>query len=176
MDTTSVTAKLLPQPIDWEAILAEVNSWRGACLHHFSAVEMAVTETLLALSTTVSGGPEVRLRHLIGQRFEDLAAALGPGGPFEDAGKPVFPELAIFRDKHEAFRTVLCHGFAKVTVERNGLWVMVIRTLSIRSRQPDRTMMVLEQHEAEAKLTALKRDGVNLSSKLGTFRKALIAN
>ncbi|MCO5064298.1 MAG: hypothetical protein M9924_07750 [Rhizobiaceae bacterium] len=174
MDTTSVAAKLLPQPIDWDTIFAEVNSWRGASMHHFSAVEMAVTETLLALSTTIPAGPKARLRHLIGQRFEDLALALGPGGSFEEAGKPVFAELTNFREKHESFRNLLCHGVAKVTIERSGQWVIVIRTLSIRSRQPDRTTMVLEQREAEAKLAMLKRDGQNLSSKLGTFRKTVI--
>jgi hypothetical protein len=135
-----------------------------------------VTETLFALSTIDPGGPEVRLRHLIGQRLEDLALALGPGGPFEKAGKSAFAELSNFRDKHETFRTALCHGMAKVTVERKGQWVIFIRTLSIRSRQPDRSMLVMEQQEAEAKLVILRRDGQNLSSKLGTFRKTMIAN
>jgi hypothetical protein len=54
---------------DWEAIFAEVNAWRDSCLHHFSAVEMAVTETLLVLSAVPSGSTTIRLRHLIGQRF-----------------------------------------------------------------------------------------------------------
>lgn len=143
-------------------------------MHHFSAVEMAVTETLLALSTIVPEGSEVRLRHLIGQRLEDLALALGPEGSFEEAGKTVFDELSKFREKHESFRTLLCHGVAKVTVERSGHWVIFIRTLSIRSRQPDRGTLVLEQCDAETKLATLKRDSQNLSSKLGTFRKTTL--
>jgi len=174
MDTTSVSTKFLPQLIDWDAIFTEVNAWRGASMHHFSAVEMAVTETLLTLSSVAPQRPEVRLRHLIGQRLEDLALALGPGSSFEEAGKSVFNELSKFREKHESFRNLLCHGVVKVTGEPNGDWVILIRTLSIRSRQPDRSILVLEQCEAETKLATLKRDSQNLSSKLGTFRKAIM--
>jgi hypothetical protein len=60
-----------------------------------------------------------------------------------------------------------------VTVEHNGRWLLLIRTLSIRSRQPDRTMLALEQSEAETKLAALKRDGTKLASHLGQLRKTI---
>jgi hypothetical protein len=102
-----------------------------------------------------------------------LAAAIGPAGPFEDAGKHALPERARFRENHEAFRTLVCHGTVKVTVECNGRWLLLIRTLSIRSRQPDRTMLALDQSEAETKLAALKRDGIKLASLLGQLRKVL---
>lgn len=162
-----------PLPDNWEAIFAEVNSWRGACMHHFSMVETAVTETLLALSAAAPEKTTIRLRHLIGQRFEDLTGAIGSDGPFEDAGKHTLPELARFRENHEAFRTLICHGTVKVTVEPNGRWLLLIRTLSIRSRQPERTMLAMDQSEAEAKLAAIKRDGTKLASLLGQFRKAV---
>jgi len=172
--TTTYDETIPPlQSTDWNVIFSEVNSWRGACMHHFSMVEAAVTETLLALSATMPSQAVVRLRHLIGQRFEDLAAAIGPEGPFEDAGKHAFSELARFRENHEAFRTLLCHGTVKVTVERNGRWLLLIRTLSIRSRQPDRTMLALDKSEAETKLAVLKRDGTKLASLLGQLRKAV---
>lgn len=157
--------------VNWTSIFSEVNSWRGACLHHFSTVEAAVTETLLTLSATTPGEPSIRLRHLIGQRFEDLAVAIGLDGPFEDAGKHALPELSQYRENYEAFRTLLCHRVVKVTVEQNGQWILLIRTLSIRSRQADRTMLALEQSEAESKLAALKRDGNKLVSILGQLRK-----
>ena len=58
-------------------------------MHHFSMVETAVTETLLALSTMTHGKTAVRLRHLIGQRFEELGDGNRVSGPFERrAGKP----------------------------------------------------------------------------------------
>jgi len=159
------------QPINWDAIFSEVNSWRGACMHHFSMVEAAATETLLALSATAQGGIAVRLRHLIGQRFEDLAAAISPDGPFGEAGQRALTELSKYREKHETFRTLLCHGMFKVTVEHNGQWTLIIRSLSIRSRQPDRTILVLEHSETEARLAALKHDGQKLASILGQLRK-----
>lgn len=138
-------------------------------------VETAVTETLLALSATAQGEIAVRLRHLIGQRFEDLAAAISPGGPFEEVGRHALTELSQYREKHETFRTLLCHGMVKVTVEQNGQWILLIRSLSIRSRQPDRTILALEQSEAEARLATLKRDGQKLTSSLGQLRKVAAA-
>lgn len=95
---------------NWDATFAEVNCWRGACLHHFSAVEMAVTETLLALSTAEGAGGCVRLRQLIGQRFEDLAAAIGPDGLFVKEGQAAFVLLSRYRCQQEGFRAALCHG------------------------------------------------------------------
>lgn len=161
------------QGADWDAIFAEVNVWRGACMHHFSMVEMAVTETLLGLSAVTPDGAAVRLRHLIGQRLEDLTAAITPGGPFGEAGKAALVELSQYREKHEAFRSLLCHGVVKVTIERSGQWVLVMRALSIRARQAERNALALDQDEAQAALVALKRDGQKLASVLGQLRKAV---
>jgi hypothetical protein len=171
MTVTSGETKPSLQPIDWDAIFSEVNSWRGACIHHFSMVETAVTETLLALSATAQGETVVRLRHLIGQKFEDLAAAVGTDSPFEEVGRHALAELSRYREKHEPFRTFLCHGAVKVTVEHGGQWILFIRLLSIRSRQPDRSVLALEQSEAEARLATLRRDGQKLASALGQLRK-----
>ena len=173
MDIDSAKPALTSQPVNWDSIFAEVNAWRGACMHHFSAVEMSVTETLLALSATMPVGASVRLRHLIGQRFEDLAAAISADGPFNEPGRTAVEELSQFRVKHEAFRSLLCHGLVKVTVERSGHWVLVMRILSIRARQAERSAVALEQGEAEALLVALKRDGQRLASVLGQLRKAV---
>ena len=101
--------------------------------------------------------------------------AIGPEGPFEDVGRHAHPEFARFRDNHEAFRTLICHGTVKVTVEHNGQWLLLIRTLSIRSRQPDRATLALEKSEVEDRLAALKRDGTKLASILGQLRKAVAA-
>lgn len=160
---------------NWEAIFTEVNCWRGACMHHFSIVEMAVTETLLALSAISPQGDSVRLRQLIGQRFEDLAAAIGPDSVFSKAGQAAFNGLSRYRDHQEAFRALLCHGTIKVTVDQAGQWTLIIRTLSIRSRQPERGLVVLEHADAHARLVALKGEGQKLASLLGQLRKAIAA-
>lgn len=158
--------------VDWDAIYAAVNAWRGECMHHFSAVELAVTKTLLALAEVRPDPSEIRLRHLIGQRFEDLPKAIGADGPFADAGKSASDCLAKYRDRHEAFRTQLCHGHVLVSVARNGQWLMVLRTLSIRGRQAERAEFVIEQAAAACRLEQLRRDGQKLACLLGQVRKA----
>ena len=141
-------------------------------MHHFSAVEMAVTETLLALSVVTPAGTTIRLRHLIGQRLEDLAAATALGGPFEEVGKAARSELLQYRERHEAFRNLLCHGFARVSVERTGHWVLVLRAVAVHAGKAERNTLVLDQSEALARLDSLKRDGGKLTSLLGQLRKA----
>lgn len=153
----------------WDAIFAHVNAWRGLCLHNFTRVEMAVTESLLALAAAAPEGATVRLRHLIGQRFEDLAAAIGPDGPFADANAA--QKLAIYRERHEAFRTLLCHGSFRVSVERSGQWVIVMHALSIRARQAERTITAVSQQEAEALLQRVKEDAAHVCRTLGELRK-----
>lgn len=161
----------IAQAANWDGVYTEVNAWRGACLHHFSAVETAVTETLLVLSGLSSTKTPVRLRHLIGQRFEDLAEAIGPEGHFAKAGMAAHSELALYRSRHETFRTVLCHGVVQVTIAPGGDWVLIIRSLTIRGKQAERNAIALDQAEAQAKLAALKHDGMRLTSLLGQLRK-----
>jgi hypothetical protein len=161
----------LPSRTEWDAIFAEVNAWRGSCMHHISAVEMAGTEALLALSEVPSKGGTIRLRQLVGQRFEDLSAAIGPNGPFADAGGAAYLALSQYREHQEAFRALLCHGVFKVTVDPHHQWTLVIRSFSVRARQAERALLVIDQAEAQARLTSLKREGQQLVSALGQLRK-----
>ena len=142
-------------------------------MHQFSAVEMAVTEALLALHEATNGGASVRLRQLIGQRLEDLTAAVGSGGPFGVAGKAVHTELTQYREKHEHFRNLLCHAFVRVSVERNGHWLLVLRAVAISAGKADRSTLVLDQTEAQARLENLKRDRAKLAQVLGQLRKSV---
>lgn len=159
-------------PQGWDAVLGEVNAWRGACIHHFTAVEQAVTESLVELHAKPDGAI-VRLRHLVGQRFEDLATAIGPDGPFADVGRTVDTTLLSFRERHEAFRALLCHSQMTVSVEVSGKWVVVARSLVIRGSRAERTTAVIEQAEAATRLAELKRDGQKLSAQLGSLRKTV---
>lgn len=142
-------------------------------MHHFSQVEMAVTQTLISLSAAKRDGATLRLRHLIGQQYEDLEAALSSSGPFAKEGKSVYDFLSSYRDQHEAFRALLCHGTIRVSVERNGQWLLVVRSLSIRSRQAVYNEQIIEQSAAQERLAALKRDGHKLSTSLGNLRKSI---
>lgn len=156
----------------WIRVIHDVNAWRGACLQCFSAAEAGVTETLLALNIIPDKGVSVKLRHLIGQRFDDLAAVLGPEGAFAAEGKTAFKALEAFRG-HESLRTYLAHGVAKITVERSGKWVLVFRQISIRARQSERTMLLIEEAEGVETLADLRRKSQQLCSVLGNLRKQL---
>ena len=174
MNAISDQSALASVSFDWETIYAEVNAWRGECMHHFSKVEYAITQTLLALDGAKPDGTSIRLRHLIGQRFEDLAEAVGPNGPFTEVGRFAAKSLAHYREQHEVFRTQLCHGHIAVSVGPNGHWLLVLRTLSIRGRQADTGLVVIEQSNAVSRLEELRRDGRKLASILGQVRKAVV--
>ena len=176
MNEVTTPENITPFPANWDRVFAEVNAWRGECMHHFSAIEHAVTQALLVLDAAKPEGATIRLRHLIGQRFEDLSEAIGSGGMFADAGKAASMALEIYRTRHEAFRTLLCHGHITVSVEPNGHWLLVVRTLSIRGRQADQGVQVIEQAGAASRLSELKRDGQKLAATLGQVRKALSAS
>lgn len=163
----------LPAVSCWDEVYKDVNAWRGTCMHHFTQVEMAVTQTLIALSAVNRDGETLRLRHLIGQQYEDLASAISPAGPFAKEGKAAFALLSGYRDQHEAFRALLCHGTIKVALERNGQWLLMVRSLSIRSRQAVYGEQIIEQSAALERLAALKRDGQKLSTSLGNLRKSI---
>lgn len=163
----------LSPPYCWDEVYDDVNAWRGECVHHFSQVEMAVTETLLALGADKQDGATIRLRHLIGQQYEDLVSAISPTGSFAKVGKSACELLTCYREQHLAFRAMLCHGTMKVSVERNGRWLLIVRSLSIRSRKAVYDEQIIEQTTAQARLAALKRDGQKLSTALGNLRKAI---
>lgn len=62
----------------------------------------------------------VRLPHLVGQRFEELANLIGPAGAFALEGKASAAALSTFR-AHESLRTSLCHGVGKIVLDQQGV-------------------------------------------------------
>ena len=135
----------------------------------FAKAEAAATETLLVLHRVEARGNEVRLRHLVGQRLSDLAAAIGPNGPFGADGETAYRALEEFR-QHEGLRTLLGHGVAKVTLERSGKWIAIMRHLSIRASAEGRDIGVFEQSEADAVLSVLRKRSNKVCSTLGSIQ------
>ena len=74
------------EDLAWERAIAAVNAWRGNALQYFAQAEAAVSETLLAMAAVPEKGSAVRLRRLVGHRFEDLRAAVAGDGPFAAVG------------------------------------------------------------------------------------------
>lgn len=156
----------------WAHVTSEVNSWRGACLQCFARAEAAVTEALLFLSGVGQRGFAVRLRHLTGQRLEDLASVVGSGGEFADEGGAAHKALVSYRT-YESLRAHLAHDVARVALERNGKWVVVFRQLAIRSRTASRSTIAFEQAEAGEMLADLKRLTQQLDTALTNLRRAV---
>ncbi|MBM2713557.1 hypothetical protein JQK88_20535 [Mesorhizobium caraganae] len=114
----------------------------------------------------------MKLPHLVGQRFEELATLTGPAGAFALEGKASAAALSAFRT-HEGLRTSLGHGVGKVVLDQRGGWLLVLRTLAFRSKQPQRTVLVIEENEAEETVKSLQAAGQRLLSELGNLRHAL---
>ena len=162
----------LPAELPWARVASEVNAWRGGCLQSFAQAEAAVTETLLFLSEVGQRGRTVRLRHLVGQRLEDLAHAIGPEGCFAAEAGTASEALTAFRT-HEALRAHLAHDVARIAIERNGIWVVIFRHVSIRNRSATRGTVAFEQPEAIKVLAELKRKAQQLDVCLGNLRRAV---
>ena len=74
---------------------------------------------------------------------------------------------------HDALRTVLAHGQAKLTVERTSRWAAIFRVIAIRARQADRSTLVIEESEAAERLQQLRKVSQKLCSALGNLRRAV---
>jgi hypothetical protein len=165
--TASSKAALPREP--FIAAVARVNEWRGRCLDTFTRTEEAVTECLACLAEVEGRGADVRLPHLVGQRFEALASAIGPGGPFEKEGGTAAAALEQCR-AHADARNMLCHATCKVTLDPYGQWTAVFRLVSLRSKRLQRDTLVLTETEAEQLRESITRSGKDLCSRLGQLR------
>lgn len=154
----------------WTNAIAQVNSWRGDCVQSFAHSESAVTETLLILNHVPEKGTSVKLPHLIGQRFEALKLATGSAGPFAEDGVKAHEAISGFLIR-EQLRAFLCHGVAKVALERSGNWIVIFNLTTLRSQKCERTQLVVTQSEAKALLEEIRFSGNKLGAVLGNLRK-----
>jgi hypothetical protein len=156
----------------FDAAIARVNEWRGRCLDAFSRAEFAVTECLLAMASDPVRGKNIKLPHLIGQRYEALAAAVGEAGLYAAEGRKVAAALSRLR-QHDALRSVLCHGVGEVTLSRSGQWTLVLRLVSLRARRAEESVSVVQQEEGERTRDMLVGASRQLCAHLATLKAAL---
>ena len=171
MDTETTTISALSND-QWLHAITAVNAWRGRCLDLFARSEAAVSETLLVLANKSSNGAVAKLPHLVGHRFEELAGLVGPTGAFASEGRASAAALLDFRP-HERLRASLAHGVGKVVLDQQGSWLLVLRTLTFRAKQAERTVLVVEENEADEIVKSLQSAGRRLVSELGNLRRAL---
>lgn len=165
---SSIEAVLPNGPFD--AARDAVTAWRGRCLDLFARSEAAVTETLLVLAASQGQGVSIKLPHLVGQRYDALATAIGAGGAFANEGRAAAQALTMFR-QHDRLRTGIVHGVFTVTLDNRGRWHLVIRVLALRSGRESRDVFVIEQNEAAGILATVENDGSRLKSTLGQLRR-----
>jgi hypothetical protein len=143
--------------------ISEVNEWRGRCLHSFSRAEAAVTQCLLALSKVSRPPEQIRLRHLVGQKFEDLTQALSAGGALEDSKARA--AIMEFRE-YDSKRAMLCHSVCDVTLDMEGRWTVILRLVSFKNRDESRQSLIFEEKEATAFQDEIARKSQKLCSQL----------
>lgn len=129
----------LPEEARWTAAAQSVNAWRGQLVQ--ASADAAVSEALLGLSGIPGRGEHIRLPHLIGQRFQDLADALDASGPFAAEGVIAASCLAALRI-HEPLRTVLGHGVFRIALDRRDRWVVIAKVVTFRAKGAERISLV----------------------------------
>ncbi|MGY4398734.1 hypothetical protein ACVWZA_003944 [Sphingomonas sp. UYAg733] len=171
----ALTSIVVAKDLRWEEAIASVNTWRGTMIHYFTEAETDVSEALLSLAAVRGRGQKVKLRQLIGQRYEDLRSALGPEGPFAVEGEWTLTALDHLRE-HDALRNILCHGATKIALRRSGDWIIVIKLLTFRKGADERTRITFEQADADALLADLKNRINRLRKELKALREAIMAS
>jgi hypothetical protein len=141
-----------------------VNAWRGRCLANFAGVETQITQTLVALSAT-------RDDIVLGQLFGQRVAALGKVVADDVTAGDVASALAAFL-VHEPLRAFLAHGDAKVTIDRNGRWQVVLTAIALKRRQAHSSFVVIDEAEAKSIVNTLGSDRQRLVNCLARWREA----
>ncbi|HTG38059.1 hypothetical protein [Sphingomonas sp.] len=147
-----------------------MNDWRGHCIEAFARAETAATECLVTLAEVPERGASISLPHLVGQRFEALHNAISAEGAFHEEGKGCLAALIRLRE-HGSLRNALCHGTARVTIDRKSEWTVVLKLVTFRSKGLARETLALTEFEGEALRKDIWHAAQTLSSQLGNLRK-----
>lgn len=147
----------------FDKAIREVNEFRGRCLHYFADAEAAVSGCLARLSQVPGRGDGVKLRHLVGQRCEDLASALSTDASLKKDGNKALEALNDFREL-DWLRVVLCHGVSTVLLDANGDWTAVFHHSSFRSRELVPNGRVIARRKADELQKELSRKSRRLRS------------
>lgn len=153
------------QTAAWDRVTAHFNQWRGACIAVFAEAEASVTATLLALGHT-SGS-----LNLVGQRFDTLEGAIAADGALDGHGRAAIRKLTEFRS-HLAFRAMLCHGAAQITLDRRGGWVVILRMTKLTATGGEPTILVLDVDSTKERGSRIEIDARALGCALGHIRKS----
>jgi hypothetical protein len=139
--------------------------WRGRYIEEFAMAEVAVSETLAALSALASSGAQSLLPTAVGQRFEALQAVVGPSGPLASIGSRAAKALNDLCE-HRHRRNFLCHSFSEVSADEKGGWRVTFCLTSFRAGAIERSSMHITAAEASILLDKLRSARIRLDGQL----------
>jgi len=149
---------------------AAIESWRGRCIDLFARGEKVIGQTLEAIRAAAKEPTTVKLRHLAGQRSEDISRQLrGLKFPAKQSNKLV--EAVTGWRVFEAKRVFFAHATMTVTLDSKGKWFAVFDMTVYRSDQPQRERWVVSECEANEFANFLDASWKQLSAQLGQVRK-----
>lgn len=156
----------------WKEASAAAALWRGSALQQFAHAEGAVTDTLALMGLVKGLGAEIKLPHLVGQRFVALAKAVGSDGPFLQEGGKVSAALANFME-FDTLRPALTHGVIKVALCNNADWIALFSVKKFKNGKVVRDVYVLEGDIADERLQALRQATNRLRHVLRMFNNGI---
>ncbi|MGD9664459.1 MAG: hypothetical protein AB7U34_04545 [Novosphingobium sp.] len=148
---------------------AQVGQWRGSCLNLFARVERAVG---LALEAAVTAGKAKKIRHLSGQKLNDLVAIVDTLDQTEKQ-KKAFQSALVSWKQVESHRAFLAHAVALEAIDRHGSWIAIFDMIVHKGNDALNTRWSVTQAEAEVILSDLTVGFKELSGQLGQVRTRL---
>lgn len=158
--------------LDFDAACSRLNQWRGQMTENFARCEQAVTETLAALNATGIEVKGTKFPHLVGQRYERLAAILSSDAFQSAHRKSALGAIDQFRT-HDSMRTMLCHGVTKMAVDRMGEWLALMTLTSFKGGGTTTTKLTLQECEAGPLLTRTVDERRRVCTALGQVRREI---
>lgn len=158
--------------LNFDAACSRLNQWRGHMTENFARSEQAVTETLAALNATDIEVKGTKFPHLVGQRYERLAAILSSGVIQSGHRKAALSAIGRFR-AHDSLRTMLCHGVTKMAVDRTGEWLALMTVTSFKAGSTTTTTLTLQECEAGPLLEQIIGERRRVCAALGQVRREI---
>jgi hypothetical protein len=136
----------------------------------FAQAELAVSKVLLAMAQGPEPGSKLKLPHLAGLRYADLAKCLEVANPRSAHTRSALRAIERLQG-HGPLRALLCHGAVTVRPGRDGRWVAVFRMLVFNEGSANRVTRAIDEPEAERLLAEVTAHCRQLCSVLGQFRE-----
>lgn len=127
-----------------EIARAEIDSWRGRSLDLFARAERSIG---IALEATSTSGRIIKLRHLAGQRLEDLVQLVTAEQATTKQAEALVKAISKWREV-EVHRAFLAHGIARELLDRHGAWHVQFDLTAYKTNVPTLERMVLSRSEA----------------------------